>query len=70
MLTSLLFTLTGERPARLPPYLGRASHAILLNLISEEDPEAGQATYKPLSETYLRGDGDVPSGGALVRFGE
>jgi hypothetical protein len=25
MLTSLTFTLTSERPARLPPYLGRAS---------------------------------------------
>ncbi len=47
MLTSLTFTLSGERPATLPPYLGRASHAILLNLIGEEDPALAERLHAP-----------------------
>lgn len=38
MLTSLVLTLTVNEPVTLPRYLGRASHALLLQLIHERDP--------------------------------
>ena len=52
MLTSLIFTLSSaessaKRPVKLPPYLGRASHAIFLNLIAEEDPGLAERLHAP-----------------------
>jgi len=47
MLTSLKFTLTAARPVRLPPYLGRAGHAVFLRLIAQEDPDLAERLHVP-----------------------
>lgn len=45
MLTSLVLTLTVDHPLTLPPYLGRASHAAFLRLISDADPELAERLH-------------------------
>lgn len=51
MLTSLKLTLRSERPERLPPHLGRAARAVLLNLIAEEEPALADELH---SSSHLR----------------
>jgi len=47
MLTSLLLSLTTDRPQTLPPHLGRASHALLLRLFDVADPALAEALHTP-----------------------
>ena len=47
MLTSLLLTLAVDGPVRLPPYLGRASRAVLLKLIAEDSPDLAEQLHAP-----------------------
>lgn len=47
MLTSLVLTLTTDRPLLLPPHLGRASHAAFLRLIAESDARLAAELHEP-----------------------
>ncbi|MGC9523584.1 MAG: CRISPR-associated protein Cas5, partial [Anaerolineae bacterium] len=66
-LLSLVLTLRPERRASLPPRLGRASHAILLDRLAAYDADLATALHdshgpKPYTCSDLMGsrqDGDV-----------
>jgi len=47
MLTSLVLTLSTDRPLTLPPYLGRASHAAFLRLMARSDPDLAERLHAP-----------------------
>lgn len=47
MLTSLVLTLTTDRPLTLPSHLGRACHAAFLRLISQADPTLAERLHAP-----------------------
>lgn len=47
MLTSLVLTLTTHSPLTFPPHLGRASHAALLRLIAQADPDLAEQLHAP-----------------------
>jgi len=47
MLTSLVFTLTTNRPLTFPPHLGRASHAAFLQLVARADPHMAERLHAP-----------------------
>ncbi|MGB9724345.1 MAG: hypothetical protein ACP5OO_13015 [Chloroflexia bacterium] len=47
MLSSLVIALRAERPARFPPHLDRASHAVLLRLIAECDSSLAERLHAP-----------------------
>jgi len=47
MLSSLVLALTTDRPLTLPLHLGRASHAALLRLIAQEDPQFAERLHAP-----------------------
>jgi len=47
MLVSLVLVVEAEREAVLPPYLGRASHAIFLRGVAERDPVLAERLHAP-----------------------
>ncbi|MBU0496250.1 MAG: CRISPR system precrRNA processing endoribonuclease RAMP protein Cas6 [Chloroflexi bacterium] len=47
MLTSLVFTLTADRPRTLPSHLGRASHAAFLRLLAQQDSALAERLHTP-----------------------
>lgn len=47
MLTSLVLTLTTDRPLTLPSHLGRASHAAFLRIVSQADPALAERLHAP-----------------------
>lgn len=47
MLTSLVILLQAEERAVLPPHLGRASHAIFLKWVSQQDPGLAERLHTP-----------------------
>jgi len=47
MLVSLVLVLEAEREAVLPPYLGRASHAVFLRGVAEGDPVLAERLHAP-----------------------
>ncbi|MCB9139692.1 MAG: CRISPR system precrRNA processing endoribonuclease RAMP protein Cas6 [Caldilineaceae bacterium] len=74
MLFSIIFELTTDRPARLPPFLGRANHAQFLAWIGQIDPALARDLHeadqlRPItcsSLQHARLDGDM----LRVRAGE
>jgi len=50
MFMAAVLTLKPQRPATLPPYLGRATHAAFLRLIAEQDPELAKHLHEPNQE--------------------